>query len=237
LKKAYFNWSTGKDSALALYKILKENNYDVGTLVTTVNKQLGKVSMHAIPENLLEGQAKSIGLPLYKIYFSEEASMEEYSLAMKESLKILVENNYRYAVFGDIFLEDLKKYREEKLAELNLKAVFPLWKRDPKELITEFISLGFKAITVSVNANLLDESFVGRVLDENFINDLPPNVDVCGENGEFHTFVYDGPIFSYPIKFSIGEKVLKTYKAGSSNSWDTGFWYCNLVSDKMGELK
>ena len=108
MKKAYFNWSTGKDSALALYKILNENNYKVGTLVTTVNKQLGKVSMHGIPENLLEDQAKSIGLPLYKIYFSEEASEEEYRLSMKESLKMLVASNYGYAVFGDLFLEDLK---------------------------------------------------------------------------------------------------------------------------------
>lgn len=231
MKKAYFNWSTGKDSALALYKILKENNYIVATLVTTVNKQLGKVSMHGIPENLLEDQAKSIGLPLYKIYFSEEASMEEYNRAMKDSLKILVDGNYEYAVFGDLFLEDLKRYREEKLAELGLKGVFPLWKRDSKELIQEFFDLGFKAVTVSVNAKFLDESFVGRLLDENFINDLPPNVDVCGENGEFHTFVYDGPIFSYPIKFSIGEKVLKTYKSNPSNSWDTGFWFCDLVKE------
>lgn len=231
MKKAYFNWSTGKDSALALYKILKENNYIVATLVTTVNKQLGKVSMHGIPENLLEDQAKSIGLPLYKIYFSEEASMEEYNRAMKDSLKILVDGNYEYAVFGDLFLEDLKRYREEKLAELGLKGVFPLWKRDSKELIQEFFDLGFKAVTVSVNAKFLDESFVGRLLDENFINDLPPNVDVCGENGEFHTFVYDGPIFSYPIKFSIGEKVLKTYKSNPSISWDTSFWFCDLVKD------
>lgn len=233
MKKAYFNWSTGKDSALALYKILQENKYDLMTLVTTVNKNFGRVSLHGIQEDLLEDQAKSIGLPLHKIFFPEEVSMEEYSVIMRDSLRILVENEYKYAVFGDIFLEDLKKYREEKLTELNLKAVFPLWKRDPKELIKEFISLGFKAITVCVNAKLLDESFVGRLLDENFINDLPPNVDICGENGEFHTFVYDGPIFSYPIKFSIGEKVLKTYKSNPSNFWDTSFWYCNLVSDKM----
>jgi len=229
MENAYFNWSTGKDSALALYNILKENNYNVGTLVTTVNTQLGKVSMHGVPENLLEDQAKSMGFPLHKIYFPEEVSMEEYSLVMKESLKMLVSNNYGYAIFGDLFLEDLKKYREEKLAELGLKGVFPLWKRDSKELIQEFFDLGFKAIIVSVNAKLLDESFVGRLLDENFINDLPPNVDICGENGEFHTFVYDGPIFSYPIKFSIGEKVLKTYKSKPSNSWDTGFWFCDLV--------
>jgi uncharacterized protein (TIGR00290 family) len=117
------------------------------------------------------------------------------------------------------------------LAELGLKGIFPLWKRDSKELIQEFFALGFKAITVSVNAKLLDESFVGRVLDENFINDLPSNVDVCGENGEFHTFVYDGPIFSSPIKFRIGEKVLKTYKSNQSNAWDSSFWFCDLVKD------
>lgn len=230
MKKAYFNWSTGKDSALALYKILQDKNYDVGSLVTTVNKKFHRVSMHGIREKLLEDQAKSIGLPLHKIYFTEAVSMAEYGAIMKKSQEELVGDKYEYAVFGDIFLEDLKKYREDKLGELGLKGVFPLWKKDPKELIQEFFSLGFKAIVVSVNASVLDESFVGRMLDQNFINDLPSGVDVCGENGEFHTFVYNGPIFTYPIKFSIGEKVLKTYKSDTANSWDTSFWYCDLVT-------
>jgi len=229
LKKAYFNWSTGKDSALALYKILQDKSYSTEVLVTTVSKRLQRVSMHGVREELLESQAKQIGLPLYKIYFPEDVSMETYNIIMKESLeKLIIPNKYEYAVFGDIFLEDLKAFREKKLSELNLKAVFPLWKSNTKELLLEFISLGFKAITVSVNANLLDESFVGRILDENFINNLPPNVDVCGENGEFHTFVFDGPIFKTPIKFEVGEKVLKTYESSDNDTWDNSFWYCDL---------
>ena len=229
MKKAYFNWSTGKDSALALYKILQDKSYSTEVLVTTVSKRLQRVSMHGVREELLESQAKQIGLPLYKIYFPEDVSMETYNIIMKESLeKLIIPNKYEYAVFGDIFLEDLKAFREKKLSELNLKAVFPLWKSNTKELLLEFISLGFKAITVSVNANLLDESFVGRILDENFINNLPPNVDVCGENGEFHTFVFDGPIFKTPIKFEVGEKVLKTYESSDNDTWDNSFWYCDL---------
>lgn len=229
MKKAYFNWSTGKDSALALYKILQDKSYSTEVLVTTVSKKLQRVSMHGVREELLESQAKQIGLPLYKIYFPEDVSMETYNIIMKENLeKLIIPNKYEYAVFGDIFLEDLKAFREKKLSELNLKAVFPLWKSNTKELLLEFISLGFKAITVSVNANLLDESFVGRILDENFINNLPPNVDVCGENGEFHTFVFDGPIFKTPIKFEVGEKVLKTYESSDNDTWDNSFWYCDL---------
>ncbi|WP_298263185.1 diphthine--ammonia ligase [uncultured Lutibacter sp.] len=229
MKKAYFNWSTGKDSALALYKILQDKSYSTELLVTTVSKKLQRVSMHGVREELLESQAKQIGLPLYKIYFPEDVSMETYNIIMKENLeKLIIPNKYEYAVFGDIFLEDLKAFREKKLSELNLKAVFPLWKSNTKELLLEFISLGFKAITVSVNANLLDESFVGRILDENFINNLPPNVDVCGENGEFHTFVFDGPIFKTPIKFEVGEKVLKTYESSDNDTWDNSFWYCDL---------
>ena len=156
--------------------------------------------------------------------------MQLYDDIMKNSLEELVSSGFKYSIFGDIFLEDLKKYREQRLEEINLKGVFPLWKRDTKELIQEFLALGFKAITVSVNANLLDKSFVGRIIDERFINDLPSNVDVCGENGEFHTFVYDGPIFKEPIDFEIGEKVLKSYKTDDANTWDASFWYCDLIS-------
>lgn len=230
IKKSFFNWSTGKDSALALYTILQENNYSVETLVTAVNQEFERVSMHGVPEKLLEQQALSLGLPLKKIYFPEDVSMQLYDDIMKNSLEELVSSGFKYSIFGDIFLEDLKKYREQRLEEINLKGVFPLWKRDTKELIQEFLALGFKAITVSVNANLLDESFVGRIIDESFINDLPSNVDVCGENGEFHTFVYDGPIFKEPINFKIGEKVLKNYNANDSDTWDHSFWYCDLIS-------
>lgn len=229
LKKAFFNWSTGKDSALALYTILKDSNFSIEKLVTSVNKSFDRVSMHGVQEELLNQQAESLGLPLQKIYFSEEVSMDLYGEIMKSSMDHLVAEGYEYSVFGDIFLEDLKKYREQKLAEVNLKGVFPLWKRDSREIMTEFISLGFKAITVNVNSTYLDETFVGRVLDLNFINDLPESVDVCGENGEFHTFVYDGPIFKKPIEFSMGEKTKKEYKKDKNTNWDTSFWYIDLI--------
>lgn len=231
LEKAYFNWSTGKDSALALHKILQNKNYNIGTLVTTVNQKFKRVSMHGISEKLLDEQVEQIGLPLHKIYFPEDVSMESYNNIMKSNLQeIIAKENYKFSVFGDIFLEDLKAFRETKLAEMDLKGVFPLWKIDSLKIMEEFINLGFKAITVSVNANLLDKSFVGRIIDQQFINDLPKNVDVCGENGEFHTFVFDGPIFKNPISFEIGEKVLKTYPTNSSNTWDSSFWYCDLIS-------
>ena len=238
MQKAYFNWSTGKDAALALYHVLQQNDYKVTQLVTTVNKDYERVSMHGLRETLLDAQVARLQLPVQKIYFPAEVSMSAYDVTMKKATQQLVNNGFSVGIFGDIFLEDLRKYREEKLQEVGIKGVFPLWKKDTKALLREFISLGFKAITVCVNAKLLDESFVGRILDENFINDLPENVDPCGENGEFHTFVFDGPIFSSPIEFTIGEKVLKTYTpsqneqdtcATDDSTWDTAFWYIDLL--------
>jgi len=229
LKKAFFNWSTGKDSALALYKILQDKNYSIDKLVTSVNENFSRVSMHGVHEELLNQQAESIGLPLEKIYFPEEVSMEFYGEIMKNKMLQLASEGFEFSVFGDIFLEDLKNYRESKLQEVNLKAVFPLWKRDSKELMKEFISVGFKAITVSISEKHLDKSFVGRELDIDFINDLPENVDACGENGEFHTFVYDGPIFKKPIEFFIGEKTKRNYTKEEKTNWDTSFWYIDLI--------
>ncbi|MBC8754779.1 diphthine--ammonia ligase [Kordia sp. YSTF-M3] len=238
MKKAYFNWSTGKDSAFALYKILQQKEYSVTQLVTTVNKDYERVSMHGLREELLDIQVERLQIPLQKIYFPAQVSMSDYDEAMRKATKSLVNEGFQYGIFGDIFLEDLRNYREEKLKEISIIGVFPLWKQNTKTLLKEFLSLGFKAITVCVNAKLLDESFVGRIIDESFINDLPSTVDPCGENGEFHTFVFDGPIFSSPIAFSIGEKVLKTYSpsekdedscSSDDSAWDTAFWYCDLI--------
>ncbi|WP_152287886.1 Dph6-related ATP pyrophosphatase [Flavicella marina] len=252
MKKAYFNWSTGKDSALALYKILQNKEFEVGTLLTNVNGEFGRVSMHGLREELLDKQAELIGIPLQKIHFPGDVTMSLYDEIMKEAMQKILKSDYKHAIFGDIFLEELKAYRDKKLNEVGLVGVYPLWKRDTKGLLKEFLALGFKAITVCVNAKILNESFVGRVIDEQFISDLPEGVDVCGENGEFHTFVYDGPIFSEPVSFEIGEKILRTYKANTDTSddncsnfskdtnedcykekkdqvsWDTGFWYCDL---------
>lgn len=241
-QKALFNWSSGKDSALALYKILQNPDYKIECLVTSVNQQFQRISMHGVRVELLEAQAKSIGLPLEIMQIPEMPTMEVYENVMTETLIKLKNKDITHSVFGDIFLEDLRKYREDQLAKIGFKGVFPLWKIPTQDLIHEFISLGFKTIVVCVNERYLDNSFVGRIIDQEFINDLPENVDVCGENGEFHTFTFDGPIFSQPINFEIGEIVYRKYekpKTGSSSNkacdtntseaFDFGFWYCDLI--------
>lgn len=232
IKKTFFNWSSGKDASLALYYLLKDKNYDVSCLLTSINSHYNRISMHGIHRDLLEKQAKEIGIPLRTIELPQEPSMEIYEEIMNKKLNELKDEKFTISAFGDIFLEDLRTYREEKLNEKGFKACFPLWKKDTKELIKEFIHLGFKAIVVCIKSDLLDKSFVGRTLDESFVNDLPENVDVCGENGEFHTFCYDGPIFKNPIKFEIGKKKYTEYKApkNEENQKNIGFWFCDLVA-------
>lgn len=241
MKKAYFNWSSGKDSALALYKVLQQKEYQVEKLITTINKDYKRVSMHGLDEKLLNKQVEALDIPLEKIEFPANLTMDLYSKKMKEVTSRLKSDGLENAIFGDILLEDLRKYRDEKLSEVGIKGVYPLWNRNTQEVLKEFLGLGFKAITVCVNAKLLGKEFVGRIVDEDFIKGLPKNVDVCGENGEFHTFCYDGPIFKKPIAFEIGEKVLKGYTLNddgddncysseekNTKSYDTSFWYCDL---------
>jgi uncharacterized protein (TIGR00290 family) len=232
-KKSIFNWSGGKDSALALYKILQQDDYKIGCLLTSINKEYQRISMHGIRKELLIQQAQSIGLPLEIIEIPESTNMDTYDQLMLKKLSRLKKSDYEYSIFGDIFLEDLRAYREQKLAEAKLRAVFPLWKIDTKEVIQEFIDLGFKTMVVAADANLLGKEFVGRIIDLQFLKDLPKNVDPCGENGEFHTFVFDGPIFHKPIDFTIGEKVLKEYKNDENSNWNSKFWYCDLIAKDL----
>lgn len=229
--KTFFNWSTGKDSALALYYLQKNPEYQVDLLLTSVNKHHDRISMHGLRRSMLEEQAKAIGIPLTTIELPETPTMDEYNSIMGEKINSLTKQGFTHSAFGDIFLEDLRKYREEKLSQYNIKALFSLWKKDTKELITQFLDLGFKTIVVCVNGNLLDKSFVGRVIDEQFLKDLPDNVDPCGENGEFHTFCFDGPIFSYPIEFEIGEIVSKSYNSPKTETEPheaIDFWFCDI---------
>jgi len=178
-------------------------------------------------------------------------TMEAYDDMMRNTLGSLKANGATASVFGDIFLEDLRKYREGRLAELGMKGIFPLWKKSTKELIHEFLELGFKTVIVCVNEKYLDKSFAGRIIDHDFINDLPKNVDPCGENGEFHTFVFDGPIFREPILLEKGEIVYRKYTSTKSTSNDSsydckteptddpyqyGFWYCDLLLAKTQHL-
>lgn len=205
------NWSGGKDSALALYHSLQNNACDVRYLLTSLNDSFRRISMHGVREELLDQQAQRLGIELLKLRLPETTSMEEYQIRMAEMLQPLADAGITKSIFGDIFLEDLRLYRENQLATVGMQGIFPLWKRPSMELLEEFWGLGFKTIVVSVNGNVLDQSFCGRVLDRDFVSELPANIDPCGENGEFHTFVFEAPYFSQPIDFQQGETVEKTY--------------------------
>jgi uncharacterized protein (TIGR00290 family) len=235
---AYINWSGGKDSALCLYKVLKEDKVQVRYLLTSINKVHGRISMHGVRTDLLRKQAASIGIPLKTIELPEQPDMAEYERIMTAKVKELLNEGIHHTIFGDIFLEDLRKYREDQLRSLGITASFPLWKISTKELMDEFIDLGFKAIIVCVNEKFLDKSFCGRMIDRSFINDLPDNVDVCGENGEYHSFVFDGPIFKTPILFEKGEIVYRQYAKPKnatdishvvSEKKDYGFYFFDLL--------
>lgn len=231
LIQAYFNWSGGKDSTLALYKVLQDKQFDIRYLLTTLNEEADRISMHGVRSELLTAQAESLGIPAKKVHLPASSDMQAYESVMSTAIEELKSEGISDCIFGDIFLEDLRTYREEKLREVSIAAHFPLWKRNTLELVREFIDLGFKTIVVCVDASKLDESFAGRVIDNQFLSDLPDNVDPCGENGEFHTFVFDGPIFRYPISFQTGEKVLKTYtvKNQEEKSIEYGFWFQDLI--------
>lgn len=231
--KALFNWSSGKDSALALYTIVQEDQYEVCTLLTSVNKEFQRISMHGVHVHLLEQQASLLGIPLTKMELPKEPSMEEYQEIMNTTMTEIQAQGITHSIFGDIFLEDLRQYREKQLNSIGMHAVFPLWKQNTSHLIQEFLKLGFKTIVTCVNGSYLDKSFAGRIIDQQFLDELPDNVDPCGENGEFHTFTFDGPLFKSPVQFEIGETVKKTYPKPKSNPEDKDeeyvFWFCDLI--------
>ncbi len=232
--KVVFCWSGGKDSALALYKVLQKDEYEVIALLTTLNENFRRISMHGVREELLDAQADSIGLPLIKMFVSEGTN-SEYEKTMEALLLEYKAQGVTKIIFGDIFLEDLRLYRENNLTKVGLTAEFPLWKIDTKLLVNEFLELGFKTITCCVNDGYLDEDNVGVEITKEFIKRLPTTVDPCGENGEFHTFCYSGPIFKKPIPFAIGEKVYRPLEIKtsddvcSSNTITRGFWFCELL--------
>ncbi len=219
VEKVLFTWSGGKDSALALYELQKESSYKIVSLLTTLTEDYDRISMHGVRAVLLEHQANSLGLPVEKVYISKNSSNEEYEAKMGEALQKYLTVGVSFVAFGDIYLEDLRKYREDNLSKIGMKAIFPIWKRDTTELALRFIDLGFKAGITCVDSNVLDKKFIGRLYDRQFLSELPPTVDPCGENGEFHSFVYDGPIFQKSIPYTKGEIVLR----------DNRYWYCDLI--------
>lgn len=226
----FLNWSSGKDSSLALYSLLNDKRYSVRCLLTSMNSAHDRVSMHGLRRSLLETQLKAIKLPSKTIELPEVSDMETYGNKMREAVQAMKSEGLHHAAFGDIFLEDLRTYREQQLATEGIQAIFPLWKQPTRELLEEFIDLGFKAIVICIDNSVLDERFLGRSLDHSFIDDLPADVDPCGENGEFHTFCYAGPIFQEPIHFVQGERVLRSYPDPSgAKGQEKGFWFLDLL--------
>jgi uncharacterized protein (TIGR00290 family) len=219
-EKVIVAWSGGKDSALALYEILNSGSYEVLELLTTVTKDYDRISIHGVRRVLLEQQAKALRIPLEEVFITKGASDAEYEGELLKTLKRHRDNGVFSVVFGDIFLEDVRKYRERILEKVGMNGILPLWKKDTKELALKFINLGFKAIITSIDSNVLGKDFVGREYDEQFLSDLPADVDPCGENGEFHSFVYDGPIFHESVSFTKAENVLR----------ENRFYYCDLLS-------
>lgn len=236
MKKAIMAWSGGKDSAYCLNKVLTEKLFDVKYLLTTINDDVKRISMHGIREDLLDEQAKSSGIPLLKVRVSEGTN-DEYEKQMAKVLLKAKAEGIDYVIFGDIFLEDLKAYREKNLAKLGMSGVFPLWKTDTMNLLNDFVDRKFKAAISCVNDGYLGKEWAGREIDELFIKQLPAAVDPCGENGEYHTFCYDGPIFKKKINLIVGEVVYKPLEilTGTdctlpANTTTKGFWFCDLLS-------
>lgn len=230
-----FNWSGGKDSALALYYCLQDPLLDIRYLVTTINDAADRISMHGVRVELLIQQAESIGIPLYQIRLPEMPGMEEYDEVMRHHLTKFKNEGITHAIFGDIFLEDLRDYRDARLAEVGMTGLYPLWKRGTHELINEFLDLGFGTVIACTQQHLGE--FAGREITRQLISELPADIDVCGENGEFHTFTFKGPVFRKTIGYRMGEKIFKTYNAPKSNDVSgngsinlAGFWYCDLLA-------
>ena len=213
-----FCWSGGKDSAMALDALLQRDDLNIVSLLTTVTEGYERISMHGVRRELLWRQAACIGLPLHEVMIPPQCVNPIYEARMEEALRTFAAQGVRRVAFGDIFLEDLRSYRERNLARIGMTAIFPIWKRDTWALAAEFCSRGFRAVTVCVDGKVLDRSFAGRELSEEFFRDLPPQADFCGENGEFHTFVYDGPIFKQSVRCAAGEIVERD-----------GFYFCDLT--------
>ncbi len=218
MRNVIVSWSGGKDCSLALYEVQRSGKYHVSALLATITEGYDRVSMHGVRRTLIEKQAENLNIPLHAVFIPKKCSNKEYGEIMKKTLLEYKERGTSSVVFGDIFLEDVRRYREENLSKVGMKGIFPLWKKNTLKLAKKFINLGFKAIVTCVNSKILDKNFVGRIFNGEFLDDLPSNVDPCGENGEFHTFVFDGPIFRKKVFYRKGKIVLRN-----------SFYFCDLL--------
>lgn len=221
--KAVVSWSSGKDSAMSLHKVLRSGEFEVVCLLTTVTDPFRRVSMHGVREELLDAQALSVGVPVAKVRIPYPCPNDVYEREMGGFLKKWKRKGATHCVFGDLFLEDVRRYREERLDRAGVKPVFPIWGEDTRRLAREMLRVGFRAVVTCVDTRQLGASFAGREFDKSFLDDLPAGVDPCGENGEFHTFVYDGPIFKKRIEVEVGRRVLRD-----------GFQFADVLAKTQG---
>lgn len=221
MEKILLSWSGGKDSMMTLHELRQTGAVEVVALLTTITEGYDRISMHGVRRVLLEQQAASLGLPLHKAFIPSGCTNAQYEAIMRAVLTHYQAQGVTACAFGDLFLRDIRAYRERNLATIGMKALFPVWGRDTTQFIRTFIDLGFKAVVTCVDPRALPPTFAGRVIDESFLCDLPPGVDPCGENGEFHSFVYAGPLFREEVKVTAGEVVLRD-----------GFYFCDLVPEK-----
>ena len=206
--KIVLSWSTGKDSAWSLHLLRQQYPGAVRGLLTTLNEAFDRVAMHAVRRTLLQAQADAAGLPLHAVNIPWPCSNEQYEAVMNVAVGGFLREGFTHVAFGDLFLEDVRGYREARLAGTGLTPLFPVWKtKSTSDLAHEMIAGGLKAYLTCVDPRKLDRSFAGRAFDASLLDDLPPGIDPCGENGEFHTFVWDGPMFSHPVNAVVGEVV------------------------------
>jgi uncharacterized protein (TIGR00290 family) len=204
---------------MAAYQLLASQKYEIASLLTTVTEEYDRISMHGVRRSLLEQQADSLGVPLHQIMIPKDCPNQIYESRMREAVEHFKTRGITKVAFGDLFLQEVKQYRDERLAQAGMTGLYPIWMRDTGELVRTFIGLGFRAILCCVDTQAIDASFAGREIDQALLRDLPDSADPCGENGEYHSFVYAGPIFKRPIPCRAGERVLRTAR----------FNYCDIL--------
>lgn len=232
LPKAVFNWSGGKDSAHALWRAIRSGQYDIVALLTTVNRSTRLSTMHDIPPSLLQRQADSIGIPLHIVELTPKGNMEDYAREMGRAVEHFRQEGVTHFIFGDIFLHDVRRYREEQLRPLGIEVVEPLWDASSGEVIEAFLQSGLKCMVVTAPDEGLGREAIGRIIDRAFIRSLPPTMDPNGENGEYHTFCYDGPIFSHPVAFETAGVHHEFFDVGLDDGTHRryGYWFTDLRS-------
>jgi len=203
------SWSTGKDSAFALQTLKSRDDIEVSGLLTTITQPYSRVSMHSVRETLLDLQAKELNLPIYKVRISDPCSNEQYGLEMQKAILAAKKEGVSCIAFGDLFLEDIKQYRIKQLSQTGIEPLFPIWKLNTEDLAFDMIKNGLKAVLTCVDLKKLSKSFLGMQFDKKLLEALPEGIDFCGENGEFHSFVYDCPLFKNQININLGEQKIK----------------------------